>query len=284
MAVLGRLCFFCLVLAACGAAAAENDFHFSIVGDRTGSAVPGVYEQVWREIERLGPDFIVNVGDTIEGQTLGRPREEWEELSAFWRRFGLRQYFTPGNHDIWSPDSLVLYRRYTARPTMYSFTWQNAYFAVLDNSRTLDLPEEQYRFLEADLRKHRDFEPKFVFFHKPFWIAFLKVGSGSFPLHRIAVRHRVTYVVSGHTHTFDRMERDGVGYLIVGSSGGALRGDSEAEGSLERGHFYHHIRGHVRGASVRLTVKELDAPAGKGRVFDATGWPLSAGRAAADGR
>ena len=45
----------------------ENNFHFSIIGDRTGGANPEIYDRVWREVDLLHPDFVVNVGDTIEG-------------------------------------------------------------------------------------------------------------------------------------------------------------------------------------------------------------------------
>lgn len=45
----------------------RNDFRFSILGDRTGGARPGVYEQAGREIDQLQPDFVMHVGDLIEG-------------------------------------------------------------------------------------------------------------------------------------------------------------------------------------------------------------------------
>jgi len=32
-----------------------NHFRFSIIGDRTGSAQPGIYERVWREVDRFVP-------------------------------------------------------------------------------------------------------------------------------------------------------------------------------------------------------------------------------------
>ena len=44
-----------------------NDFAFAIVGDRTGGAQPHVYERIWREIDLRRPNFVLTVGDTIEG-------------------------------------------------------------------------------------------------------------------------------------------------------------------------------------------------------------------------
>jgi 3',5'-cyclic AMP phosphodiesterase CpdA len=244
------------------AAAPVNNFRFAIAGDRTGGPVPGVYERIWAEIGRSKPDFVINVGDTIEGTRDDTAEAEWRALRRIWDKYGLVQYFTPGNHDIWSERSLAIYRRETGRPNFYSFDHQNAHFVVLDNSRTFDIEDAQLRFLDDDLAKHRDRSPKFIFFHKPYWIAFLKLGSGEFPLHRIARKHGVKHIVSGHAHQFMRMSRDGVLYLAVGSSGGTLKGEG-----FESGFFYHHVDASVKGEQVEMTVKVLD-----GKSFRVEEW------------
>src|SRR5216684_4438948 len=77
----------------------ENAFRFSILGDRTGGANQKAYEQAWREIDRLHPDFIVNVGDTIEGGNDTTAGAEWQALHEFWKGYKYQQFFTPGNHD-----------------------------------------------------------------------------------------------------------------------------------------------------------------------------------------
>src|ERR1039457_3160036 len=45
-----------------------NNFRFAIVGDRTGEAQPGVYEKVWREIDRSHPDFAINAGTSSRSE------------------------------------------------------------------------------------------------------------------------------------------------------------------------------------------------------------------------
>jgi 3',5'-cyclic AMP phosphodiesterase CpdA len=75
----------------------------------------------------------------------------------------------------------------------------------------------QLKFLEEDLQKNRNRRPKFVFFHKPFWLVLLKAGNTGFPLHALAKQFGVDYVVSGHGHQFVRLVRDGVTYMEVGS-------------------------------------------------------------------
>src|SRR5690349_7636315 len=80
----------------------KNDFRFSILGDRTGDADQRVYERVWRELDSLHPDFVINVGDTIQGGNDATAEAEWQALRPLWNRYRYPQYFTPGNHDIWS--------------------------------------------------------------------------------------------------------------------------------------------------------------------------------------
>jgi hypothetical protein len=259
--------------------APDSDFHFSILGDRTGGAQPGIYDRVWREIGLLQPDFVINVGDTIEGGNDRTAASEWSALRPLRERFKqFSWYFVPGNHDIWSEHSRKLYEQETGRPPYCSFDHQNAHFTVLDNSRTEDLSRDQLEFLERDLAAHRTRSPKFVFFHKPYWVLYIKLGSGEFPLHQIARKYGVNYIISGHAHFFMRMERDGITYLGVGSSGASLARGLNSGLGFENGWFYHHIWVHVKGGKARFTVKELDGTAGRGRIFNAEEWDTNGPR------
>lgn len=250
-----------------------NDFHFSILGDRTGNAAPEIYGRIWREIDLLGPDFVINVGDTIQGGSDARAEADWQQVRpilARYKRYPL--YLVAGNHDIWSEHSRRLFERESGRKAFYSFDYQNAHFTVLDNSETLALSDEQHEFLLRDLRAHRHRRPKFVFFHKPYWLVPLRLGSGQFRLHEIAREFGVDYVISGHTHNFSRLVRDGVTYLVVGSSGANLARYFSDPGHFARGFFYHHVWVRVQGDKARFTVKELSGAGGQGRMFRAEDW------------
>ena len=243
---------------------ADNAFRFSILGDRTGVANQKAYEQAWREINRLHPDFIVNVGDTIEGGNDATADAEWQALRPLWTRYKYQQFFTPGNHDIWSSTSRRIFAEQTGHAPPYSFNRQNAHFTVLDNSQIETLDDVQLQFLEHDLQENRARSPKFVLFHKMFWLLPLKLDSGEFPLHKLALKYGVNYVISGHGHQFVRLARDGVVYLEVGSSGGNLRGHDRTEGYAQ-GWFYQHVLVEVRGNKIEATVNELGPPLGQGR-------------------
>jgi predicted phosphodiesterase len=262
----------CLALAS-WAAGPPNDFRFAILGDRTGRARQAVYAQTWGEIDRFRPDFVINAGDTIQGTDDRTAGAQWKEIRAFldaYRKYTL--YLVPGNHDIWSGSSQKLFEREAGHPATYSFSHQNAHFIVLDNSRSSDLAPEQLKFLEEDLKKNRASDPTFVFFHKPFWLIPLKFQSGAFALHRLAREYGVDYVVSGHGHQLLRLERDGVTYLEVGSSGANIGEVWNNDSDFAKGLFYHYVQAQVTGARAQLTVKELDPPFGKGRKFMAEDW------------
>lgn len=253
-------------LAALAVAACGGDFRFAILGDRTGGANAAVYEQVWRETGAERPAFVINVGDTIQGGNDARAEAEWRAASRAWSRYSIPRYFTPGNHDIWSEVSRRVYERQTGRPAFYSFDFGGAHFTVLDNSLELALSDAQMEFLERDLEAHSGAALKFVFFHKPFWLPFLKLGSGEFPLHKLVRKHGVTAVVSGHGHQFVALQRDGVRYLEVGSSGAHFEPPAPGDG-FEQGWFYHHVIVDVEGGKARFTVKETAPPYGRGRTF-----------------
>ncbi|MFB3776522.1 MAG: metallophosphoesterase [Bryobacteraceae bacterium] len=262
-------CWAALWLAlACWAAGPANDFRFSIVGDRTGSPRQEIYAQVWEEVDRFRPDFVINVGDTIQGVQDATAEAQWREIRAFLDKYKRYPFFlVPGNHDIWSSYSEKLFEEQNGRPATYSFNHQNAHFVVLDTSRSQDLTPEALRFLEEDLKKHRGKDPAFVFLHHPTWLALVKLQSRAFPLHRLASEYGVDYVISGHGHTFIHMVLDGITYMEVGSSGAGIGDVWTAEDNFAQGRFYHHVQVQVKGSQAQFTVKELDPPFGKGRAF-----------------
>jgi hypothetical protein len=173
----------------------------------------------------------------------------------------------PGNHDIWSPASERVWRHVTGRAPYYSFDHQSAHITVLDNSLTNDLSDRQMRFLEEDLAAHRNARPKLIFCHRPSWLAPVMFQNTGFPLHRLARQYGVAAIVSAHVHRFAYWKLDGIDYLMMGSSGGQLRGDRFSEGW-----FFHWVEARVADGNVQFIVHELPEPEGQGRVFAASEW------------
>ncbi len=256
-------------------ACAADPFHFAIVSDRTGRAVPGVYPQVWREVAAAHPDFVVTLGDAIEGLSTQAPgpedsaRAEWRSVRKDWLT-NVPIYHTPGNHDIWDAASEALFTRETGRKPFYSFDSGGAHFVILDNSRTENLAPEQLRFLETDLQAAHPSGPRFIFFHRPFWLIPLKLGASGFALQKLAKQYGVCCIISGHGHQLQSAKQDGVLYLEVGSSGASLAGAGPSGLGYADGWFYQYAWVTVSPLSsgahtVDFEIRELGPPFGQSR-------------------
>ena len=253
-------------------APAPDSFRFAILGDRTGEAQSGVYEQVWKEVAAENPAFVVGVGDTIQGMRDASAEAEWQQAGRvfeLFRRFPL--YLAPGNHDIWSAASERLFQQYAGHPPHYSFDYGRAHFTILDNSRSEELPAKELVFLEADLKAHAGQPVKVIVMHRPSWIVDVALRNPNFALHQLARRYGVRYVVAGHVHQMLRLELEGVTYVSMPSSGGQLR----LSGLYEDGWFFGHALVEVHADSTGFQIREAGPPRGQGRVTKPTDWGMA---------
>jgi 3',5'-cyclic-AMP phosphodiesterase len=250
----------------------HQDFRFAIVGDRTGEAQPGVYEQAWREIDKEQPDFVVTVGDTIQGLNDSTVDAEWRQVFQIlkpYRRYPI--YFTPGNHDVWSSLSAAAYKQYTKQPLHYSFDYGKAHFVVLEDhleDARAPLPQEELTFLEHDLQSHAARPLKFVFSHRPFWLINAVLRDSHTPTQQLAERYGVQYVIAGHVHQMLKAEVQGITYLSMPSAAGHLR----ASKRYEDGWFFGHALVEVKGDKAEFAFEEAGPPFGRGRVSHISDW------------
>src|SRR5437016_14585828 len=63
-------------------------FRFAIVTDRTGGARAGVFERAVEQLNWLQPEFVVSVGDLIQGGNtdLDKINKEWAKFNGFIKR------------------------------------------------------------------------------------------------------------------------------------------------------------------------------------------------------
>jgi len=122
-----------------------KDFQFVIIGDRTGGAnVLKTFDRAMHQINLLQPEFVINVGDVIEGYSdqSAELNAEWDEMDSMLNVLDAPFFRTPGNHDIANKAAQEVWLdRYGA--TYYYFVYQNVLFLVLDtedNSRPAPPP------------------------------------------------------------------------------------------------------------------------------------------------
>lgn len=109
------------------------NFQFVIVGDRTGGHRPGVFRHAIRRINQLQPEFVVGVGDLIEGykeDTLQLHRE-WDEFDGIVGELEMPFFYTVGNHDIGNDVMLELWRSRNGRD-YYHFLYRDVLFLSLN--------------------------------------------------------------------------------------------------------------------------------------------------------
>jgi len=246
-----------ILVAVAATAGAGEDFTFVVLGDRTGDHVEGIYGVVVERSLAEGADLYITVGDQIEGYTDDADvvQDEWDEYFSIVERIPNDLYLLAGNHDIWDDQSEEIWRERVGTEPNYSFDYQGVHFTMLDTSRweTSDsLPDEYYRWLEADLSAHSDDRMTLVFLHKPLWYDTLAEGEAD-RLHEIFKAGGVDGIFNGHFHTYGSAFYDGIAYTMVGSSGGRM-----SDELMYKGHFFHYCVVDVSGDNFEITVVPLE--------------------------
>lgn len=86
-----------------------DNFQFAIIGDRTGGAnVQGTFKLAMDQLNLLQPEFVINVGDIIEGYADSKNElvAMWEEAEALTGKLQMPFFYTRGNHDVSFPGGI----------------------------------------------------------------------------------------------------------------------------------------------------------------------------------
>lgn len=247
-----RMIAFSLIFVAIHTGVCQGGIRIGILGDRTGGADATVFQGVVNELSLLKPDIVVNVGDLIEGPQPDADaiNREWDRVFKELQPLECPLYHVPGNNDIFDDTSRRLYTERTGRQPDYSFVAGDIRFIVLDNScmKSWDeLSEQRFAWLRTELGKSRKDDRICVIFHKPFWMESFPAGEPD-RLHPLFVEHGVDYVFSGHYHSYTATEKDGVHYVMIGSSGGHIGNNPF------RGEYYHYAWLTADAGGFRLAV------------------------------
>ena len=110
-----------------------DNFQFVVVSDRTGGHRPGVFNQAMDKINLLQPEFVMSVGDLIEGYTEDKDElnRQWDELDAMVNKLDMPFFYTVGNHDM---SNNVMHEMWLERngQDYYHFIYKNVLFLSLN--------------------------------------------------------------------------------------------------------------------------------------------------------
>jgi hypothetical protein len=216
----------------------DNDsgiFQFAVVADRTGGQRPGVFREAITKLNLLHPDFVISVGDLIEGYTTDREKiyHEWKEISSLIDSLQMPFFYIPGNHDFTDKTTADIWNELFGR-RYYHFVYRDVLFLCLNTEESLHGTESagigrpQYEYISKVLADYPDVRWTMVFMHRPLWLSADTLYWKDVELLLSERRHTV---FSGHKHSYIRYERNNGIYYVLATTGGIsqLRGTSYGE-------------------------------------------------------
>ena len=253
----------------------QEMFTFGIFGDQTGTHDPvatlKVLEYATGEMNLLGPDLVMTVGDMINGYN---QREAWlAEMGDFMRvmnTLDMPWFPVAGNHDVYwrgegRPENEhdADYERYFG-PLWYAFEHKGCWFFALysdegdpetgeknfGKAACQVMSPQQTRWLTDTLKKAERAPHVFLFLHHPRWTGG-HYGDDWDRIHTILKKAgNVSAVFAGHTHRMKyNGKRDGIEYFTLGTTGGAMN-----EHNPPRGLQHHYDLVTVRKNEVLVTA------------------------------
>ena len=207
------------------------DFCFGIVSDRTGRPRPGVFEKAIASLNRMRPDFIMSVGDFVDGACVEDQSEEflqkqWDEVLPETAKSIPPFFYVPGNHDFAAPKasrtfpglherSVAIWRRLFG-VDYYWFVYKETLFLCLNSpAAETGLGTDQLQWALDAIAAHAAVRWTFVFIHQPaVW------DSPDFKKIEDALYERNYTVFSGDLHRYAKYVRNGRKYIMLGTTGG----------------------------------------------------------------
>jgi hypothetical protein len=217
------------------------EFQFAVVSDRTGGHRPKVFSRAVDQLNLMQPEFVMCVGDLIEGYTTDKERigREWREFQTYVSKLQMPFFYVPGNHDLANKTMLGVWKEKFGR-TYYHFVYREVLFVALDSEDPPDnkagsISAEQRDWLKTVLADNKNARWTLVFLHKPMWLHPKPDPSWGEVEKLLAGREHTVY--AGHVHNYSKSVRNGGhNYYALATTGGAsmMRG-------VDRGEFDHFV-------------------------------------------
>jgi hypothetical protein len=199
-------------------------FQFAIISDLTGNERPGVFDGAVRKLNLLQPEFVMSIGDLIQGYS-SDPAEIDAQWEAFERRAGkLRMPFfhVPGNHDYDGAVPAAKWNERFGKP-YYHFVYRNVLFLCLNTelligeARDDPAADPQVAYVAEALKANAGVRWTFVFMHVPLWTSGVP---NKWPAVEKLLAGRGHTVFTGHIHRYTKYVRNGQSYITLATTGG----------------------------------------------------------------
>ncbi|MBM3994671.1 MAG: hypothetical protein FJ303_11045 [Planctomycetes bacterium] len=206
-----------------------DEFRFAIVSDRTGGHRANVFAQAVEKLNLLQPEFVLSVGDLIEGGKMADDKYagQWKEFDGLVNKLTMPFFYVPGNHDAGVKESAKFWQGKLGR-RHYHFVYRNALFLIVnsnDPAGSQAVGKEQLAYFQKVLVDNPRSAWTIVALHHPLWNASSGAKNGWADL-ELLLRGRPYTVFCGHRHFYEKTVRHGMNYYQLATTGGGskLRG------------------------------------------------------------
>jgi len=210
-----------------------SKLQFAIISDIWGGNRPGVFEDAIEKLELLQPQFVISVGDLIDGKTYDPKliKRQWDEFDAAIKPLEMPFFYVPGNHDIGNAIMEAEWRKRMGSP-YYHFVYKNVLFLCIntEDGGKGGIKDEQVSYFKKVITENTNVRWTFLFMHRPVWQGNGDKQEGYENIERL-LSGRNYFLFSGHHHTYLSVTKNGNKHFVLGSTGGGsdLRGEKFGE-------------------------------------------------------
>jgi len=268
-----------------------KSFNFSVMGDTRSD--PVAHSNIVNVLLKEDIHFVINTGDLVAD---GEVDSQWTDFFNIEKELLARVPLFPviGNHEV-HDDKVDLFLKYFVNPVKssgreeyYSVDYANVHLTVLDGHAQVDkwyscslrglltddcFNEKQEKWLKEDIQKassNPDIDHIIVLVHAgPYTSKEDRTGNVHVRnLMDFFKQNKVTAIISGHDHYYERgVSGNGIPYIISGGGGAPLYEIEKPNSAPHTVFFnlkdYHYLSLTVAGKYLRIDSKRLS-----GEIFD----------------
>lgn len=193
-----------------------RDFQFAIIPDRTGRVRPGVWANAIEKLNLLQPEFVITVGDIIEGyeKSTEQVHAEWDAIQTVISQLDMPFFYIPGNHDYYNDATKQVWAQRFGRD-YYHFLYNDVLFLCLNGAQPI--ADEQIDYFARALEDNHNVRWTLVFIHKPRWA---RKDPSDWDRFETLLAERDYTVFAGHSHVYEKRIRNGHNYYTLATAGG----------------------------------------------------------------
>jgi predicted phosphodiesterase len=212
-----------------------SKLQFAIISDLWGGYRPGVFEDAIEKLQLLQPQFVMSVGDLIDGKIYDSILldKQWSEFNIMVNSLSMPFFYVPGNHDISNSWMEMEWKRRFGK-SYYYFIRNNVLFLCINtqDGGSSGISPEQIAYFKQAIEDNPEVRWTFIFMHRPVWLSKDGKQDGYEKIEAELTGKNYT-LFSGHSHTYLKLNKNGNNHFVLGSTGGGSDLQDEKFGQFD---------------------------------------------------